>query len=393
MGKRKSNISSSPLSWSGLFDHPREVRFFSSLDGVILGVTCVLALSGLIAVFSASGYMANVRFDVSTTFFLQRQGIWLGIGFILLFLVARLDYTLLRPYIPHLLCGCLVLLALVLVVGSDNNGARRWFNFAWFSVQPSELTKLAVVLYLASYFGKPDLSITAFRHGFLPPLLVVGLVCLLLIVEDFGTPAVLGLILVGMLFLAGARYLHLASLVLVVTPIAIGVITKSRERLERITSFLHPEMDPQGAGHQLKQSVLALENGGIFGQGLAQGNQKLMFLPEGHTDFVLALIGEELGFVGTTCLLGLFVILILKGFRVSAQAPDLFGRYLALGITLLFGVQVLMNAGVVSGLLPTKGLTLPLVSYGGSSLVTSMVAIGLLLSVARRRGVTIQELH
>ena len=171
--------------------------------------------------------------------------------------------------------------------------------------------------------------------------------CALLVVEDFGTPVVLGVVLVSMLYLAGARLLHLVSVILLVIPIAIAMISKSKERLERITSFLHPEEDPQGAAHQLNQSFLALKNGGLFGQGLAQGNQKLMFLPEGHTDFVLALIGEEVGFIGIACLLGVFVVLILKGFRVSAQASDLFGRYLALGITLLFGVQVLMNAGVV----------------------------------------------
>ena len=385
MGLRKRNVSTAAPNWGGLFDHPHEAKFFSSLDGVILGVTVVLALGGLIAVFSASGYMANVRLDSPTTFFLQRQGIWLGIGFFMLLLVARLDYMELKPYVPHMLCGCLALLTVVLLAGVESNGARRWIDLEWFSMQPGELSKLAVVLYLASYLAKPDMRITKWRDGLLPPILVVGLVCALLVVEDFGTPVVLGLVLMSMLFLAGARGLHLSVMALPVIPLAVVVISKSAERMERITSFLHPEADPQGAGHQLTQSFLALKNGGVFGQGLGFGGQKLGYLPEAHTDFVLALIGEELGFVGTTCFLGLFIVLLLKGFRVAAQAPDLFGRYLALGISLLLGFQVLMNAGVVSGLLPTKGLTLPLVSYGGSSLVTSMMAIGLLLSVDRQR--------
>ena len=213
---------------------------------MILGVTVVLTLSGLIAVFSASGYVANVRFEAPTTYFLQRQGIWLSIGFLCMFAVARLDYTELRPYIPHLLGVCVILLVLVLIAGTDSNGARRWFNVRWFSVQPGELAKLVVVLYLASYLGRPDLRVESWNGGFLPPLIVVGFVCALLVVEDFGTPAVLGLILLGMLFLAGARIVHLLGIVVLAVPAGIALISKSRERLERITSFLHPEEDPQG---------------------------------------------------------------------------------------------------------------------------------------------------
>ena len=382
---RKRNKSTTSSNWRGLFDQPHEIRFFSSLDGVILGVTVVLALGGLIAVFSASGYMAKVRFESSPTLFFIRQAIWLTIGFVMLLVLARLDYTVIRPYIPRLLMGCVALLALVLVAGAESNGARRWFDLSWFSMQPGELSKLVVVVYLASYLAKPDLAITKLKSGLLEPILIVGVVCALLVFEDFGTPVVLGAVLVGMLFLAGARVLHLAALGFVVIPPSVALIASSPERMERLTSFLHPELDPLNSGHQLLQSFLAFNNGGLFGQGLGLGGQKLGYLPEAHTDFVLALIGEELGFVGTTCFLGLFIVLVLKGFRVAAQAPDLFGRNLALGITLLLGAQVLMNAGIVSGLLPTKGLTLPLVSYGGSSLVTSMIAIGLLLSVARQR--------
>jgi len=382
---RKRNLSTVTQHWAGLFDQPHRMTFFRSLDGVILGVTIVLALGGLIAVFSASGYTANVRFESSTTLFFLRQAIWLTIGFGALFFLARIDYTVLRPYIPRLLLGCVALLAVVLVAGVESHGARRWLDLSWFSMQPGELSKLVVVLYLASYLAKSDMRITKWQGGLLEPILVVGIVCGLLVFEDFGTPVVLGLVLVGMLYVAGARILHLSTMALVVLPPAAALITTSPERVERLTSFLHPDADPLGAGHQLLQSFLAFNNGGVFGQGLGLGGQKRGFLPEAHTDFVLALIGEELGFVGTVCFLGLFVVLLLKGFRVAAQAPDLFGRYLALGVTFLIGIQVLMNAGVVSGMLPTKGLTLPFVSYGGSSLVTSLMAIGLLLSVARQR--------
>ncbi|MCA9472324.1 MAG: putative lipid II flippase FtsW [Nitrospirales bacterium] len=385
MAFRKKHLKSVTPHWRGLFEQPHRKSFFRSLDGVILGVTIVLALGGLIAVFSASGYTATERYDSPMTLFVLRQFLWLIMGVFLLLFLARLDYAAIRPYIPRILVGCMVLLAMVLLIGAESHGARRWLALPWFSVQPGELSKLVIVLYLASYLAKPDTRITTWQDGLFQPLLVVGVLCMLLVFEDFGTPVVLGTVLVCMLFLAGARMLHLSGIVCAVIPPAAWLVMSSPERWERLTSFLHPEVDPMGAGHQLRQSFLAFNNGGVFGQGLGAGGQKLGYLPEAHTDFVLSLIGEELGFIGTIGFLGLFVVLILKGFRVAAQAPDMFGRYLALGITLLIGVQVLMNAGVVSGLLPTKGLTLPLVSYGGSSLVTSLMAIGLLLSVARQR--------
>jgi len=223
------------------------------------------------------------------------------------------------------------------------------------------------------------------QRGFLPPVAMVGMICGLIVVEpDLGSTIVISLVFVGMMYLAGARVRHLAYLGLPMLMGVLSLIWMSPERWERMTTFMNPFADRQGAGYQLVQSILALENGGLFGVGLGQGKQKLLFLPEGHTDFVLALVGEELGLIGTAGLLGLFAILVCKGFRVAALAPDLFGRYLALGITMLLGIQALINAGVVSGLLPTKGLTLPLVSYGGSSLLVTMLAIGILLSVARQ---------
>jgi cell division protein FtsW len=238
------------------------------------------------------------------------------------------------------------------------------------------------------FLAKPELRINEWKTGFFPPVRVVGVVSGLIVIEpDFGSAVVVGTVMVGLLYLAGDRYLHLLGLGLFLMPLMAGLVLRSPERWERLVSFWDPWLDSTGAGYQLVQSFLALQHGGVFGVGLAQGKQKLLYLPEGHTDFVLALVGEELGLIGTTTLLVLFGVLVIKGFRVAAQARDVFGRYLALGITLLLGVQALMNAGVVSGLLPTKGLTLPFVSYGGSSLLTSMLAVGLLLSVAGHRDV------
>jgi cell division protein FtsW len=281
--------------------------------------------------------------------------------------------------------GCVGGLLLVLAVGPQINGARRWLTFGFFSIQPTEMAKLAVVLYLAAFLANPHRRITDWRRGFLPPVLVVGSLCFLIVVEpDLGSIVVIGLVFVCMMYMAGARLQHLACLALPMMLGFLALIVLSPERWERFTTFLNPFQDREGAGYQLVQSLLALENGGVFGVGLGQGKQKLLYLPEGHTDFVLALVGEELGLIGTLGLLGLFVILVFKGFRVAALASDVFGRFLALGITMLLAMQAMINAGVVSGMLPTKGLTLPLVSYGGSSLLTTMLAIGILMSIARQ---------
>ncbi len=386
---RRKNTSMRSLSFSDLFDHQNFQRG-GSLDGVILGVVIALTLTGLVMVFSASGVMAETRFREST-YFLQRQGIWLILGFLIMFLTARLDYGKWQALTPKILLGCAALLLLVLFIGTEVNGARRWLHLSWFSIQPSELAKLAVVFYLAMYLAKPELRLNEWRNGFLPPVLVVGVISGLILIEpDFGSAVVMGTVMVGLLYLAGARFLHLFGLGLFLVPLMVGLVLRSPERLERLVSFWNPWADASGAGYQLVQSFVALQHGGVFGVGLAQGRQKLLYLPEGHTDFVLALVGEELGLIGTTALLMLFAVLVIKGFRVAAQARDLYGRYLALGVTLLLGVQALINAGVVSGLLPTKGLTLPFVSYGGSSLLTSMLAIGLLLSVASHRDVNPQ---
>ncbi|MBM4124968.1 MAG: stage V sporulation protein E, partial [Nitrospira sp.] len=228
--------------------------------------------------------------------------------------------------------------------------------------------------------------VTEFATGFLPPLLVVGVLAgLVLLQPDLGTVVVIGLVTLGLLFLAGARLLHLFGLVPIVVPAVAVLIWKSPYRLQRLMTFLDPMRDPTGAGFQVNQSFLAFGSGGLFGVGLGEGEQKLFFLPEAHTDFVLALAGEELGLVGTSAIMLLYAILVLKGFQIASRAREPFGRHLALGITLLIGLQALINAGVVTGMLPTKGLTLPLVSYGGSSLMVNLLAIGILLSISRDR--------
>ena len=380
---RRKNSHVESRAWADLF--PGNLGIGSRrIDPLIVGITLALSLGGLVMVFSASGVMAENKFT-NATYYLQRQIVWMLLGFGVLLVGSFIDYRQWKRWIPMVVGGCIVGLLLVLAVGPQINGARRWLALGFFSVQPTEMAKLAVVLYLAAFLSNPQRRVTDWQRGFLPPVAMVGIMCGLIVVEpDLGSTVVISLVFVSMMYLAGARVRHLAYLG---GPMILGVgalIWMSPERWERMTTFMNPFADRQGAGYQLVQSILALENGGLFGVGLGQGKQKLMFLPEGHTDFVLALVGEELGLIGTCGLLALFAILVCKGFRVAALAPDLFGRYLALGITMLLGIQALINAGVVSGLLPTKGLTLPLVSYGGSSLLVTMLALGILLSVARQ---------
>jgi cell division protein FtsW len=353
----------------------------------VLVVTVVLALIGLVMVFSASAIVANNRFHDST-YFLKRQIGWLVVGFVILHVGSRIDYLTWRRLALPILGFSALLLVVVLIpsIGVSAKGARRWLRFGQVSFQPAEMAKLAAVLYLAAYLAKKEARVAQLMTGFIPPLVIVGLLSGFILVEpDLGTAVVMILVALGLLYLGGARLTHLLSLIPFLAAIAAVAIWQSPYRLQRLMAFLDSSKDPTGAGFQMNQSLLAFGSGGLFGLGLGEGRQKLFFLPEGHTDFVLALVGEELGLVGTATILTLFIILVLKGFRIAGRAREPFGRYVAFGISLLFGLQVLINAGVVTGLLPTKGLTLPLVSYGGSSLLVSLLGIGMLLSISRDR--------
>jgi cell division protein FtsW len=357
------------------------------VDGVVLALVAGLSLVGVIMVFSASAVVAGTRFHDSI-YFLKRQVMWLAVGFLALHVASRVDYVRWRTLAPWLLGGTALLLAVVLIpsLGLVAKGARRWLRLGPFSIQPAELFKVAAVLYVASYLARREDRLTQFKTGLLPPLVVLGLLSgLVLLQPDLGTVVVVGAVVLLMFFLAGARPAHLLGLVLAMLPVAALLILRSSYRRQRLMTFLEPWKDAADAGFQVTQSFLAFGSGGLFGVGLGEGKQKLFFLPEAHTDFVLALVGEELGLMGTTAIMLLFALLVLKGFQIAARARDPFGRHVALGVTLLIGVQVLVNAGVVTGVLPTKGLTLPLVSYGGSSLVVTLFAIGILLSVSRDR--------
>ena len=358
-----------------------------AMDHTLLGITVILALIGLVMVFSASAVVAGNRFH-DPGFFLKRQLIWLTCGLMLLHLVSRIDYIWWKRLAIPLLGLMAILLVLVLVpsFGVVANGARRWLRLGPISIQPAELAKLIAVIYLAAYLAKKEDRITNFLGGLVPPLLVIGVLGGFVLLErDLGTVVVMGSVAISLLFLGGARISHLVSLGLCAVPVVLVLVLGSTYRRERLMTFLAPWKDASDAGFQITQSFLAFGSGGPFGVGLGEGKQKLFFLPEAHTDFVLALVGEELGLVGTGAIILLFAVFVVRGFQVAARARMPFGRYLGMGITLLIGGQALINAAVVTGLVPTKGLTLPFVSYGGSSLVTCMVGVGILLNISRDR--------
>jgi len=383
MGRGRSDGSTLALPWPSW----ERGRQRPSVDAWVLTVTVLLALFGLVMVYSASAIVAGSRFH-DWTYFLKRQVAWLAFGLCLLQLASRVDYMVWQRLAVPILVVTLILLILVLVpaLGVTAKGARRWLRLGPVSVQPAEIAKLVAVFYLASYLTRKEDRLRDLTSGFLPPLVVVGLIAVLVLAQpDLGTGVVMGLVTLGLLFLGGARPAHLLGIVLVTLPLGAALILGSGYRRQRLMTFLEPWKDPEAAGFQVTQSFLAFGSGGPFGVGLGESRQKLFFLPEAHTDFVLALVGEELGLVGTMTILVLFAILVLRGFQIASRAQHPFGRYLALGITLLFGIQALINAGVVTGLLPTKGLTLPLVSYGGSSLMVSLLGIGILLSISRDR--------
>ena len=384
MARRGIEAATLTLPWSFSGDRsPKQ----PSADGSVLIIAAVLAAVGLIMVFSASAVVAGNRFHDSI-YFLKRQFAWLMLGFLLLQVASRLDYAVWRRLALPLLGVTALCLIIVLIpsLGLMAKGARRWLKLGPFSLQPAELVKLVVILYLANYLTNKESRLQDFASGFLPPLVIVGLLSgLVLLQPDLGTVVVIGTVTMGLLFLAGAPLRYLGGLVLIAMPVAGALILGSPYRRQRLMTFMAPWKDPTDSGFQVTQSFLAFGSGGPFGVGLGESKQKLFFLPEAHTDFVLALVGEELGFLGTVAIMALFAMLVLKGFQIAGRAREPFGRYLALGIALLFGVQSLINAGVVTGLLPTKGLTLPLVSYGGSSLMVSLLCIGILLSISRDR--------
>lgn len=352
---------------------------------IIASTTFILIFIGIVMIYSSSCIYAREIFK-DGMFFLRRHLIFVLIGILLSLLVMSFDYRELKKWAKPILVFSYFLLALVLIpgIGTQIAGARRWFRFGIFSFQPSELANIALIIYIADFVSRKKNLIKDFFTGFLPPLIVLAIGVLLVLAEpDLGNAFLLSLAILLILFIAGARIVHLACILGLSLPLFYILIFNVAYRKARIMAFLNPWLDPQGNGFQIIQSNIALGSGGIFGLGLGQSKQKLFYLPAAHTDFIFSIIGEELGLLGTLGVCILFIILIIEGIKVIRNAQDTFGYFLGSGILLLIVLKAAINIGVSVGMLPTKGLPLPFISYGGSSLIFDMIGIGLLLNISR----------
>jgi cell division protein FtsW len=352
-------------------------------DLVIMLMAIALTCFGVVMVYSSSNIMADKRFHDSF-FFLKRQGIFAIMGFAIMLIVMRIDYRFWKKLSGPILLLCLILLVLVLIpgIGGKAGGASRWLKLPGFNLQPSEMAKLALIMYMAYSLDKKQEKVKSFAIGIVPHMIVLAiLIGCLALQPDLGGALTLFAVAFTMLFAAGTRLSHIFSMILLAMPLLMYKLSRGYHG-ERMKVWLNPYIDPEGKGFQIIQSWLALGTGGVFGQGLGEGKQKLFYLPEAHTDFILSVIGEELGFLGVVIIIGMFFLLVQRAMRISVAAPDTFGRFLALGIAVLFGIEATVNMGVVTGLLPTKGLALPFISYGGSSLLISLFAVGILLNIS-----------
>ena len=320
-------------------------------------------------------------------YFLKRQVLWCLLGTGMLLIAKNLDYHKLHQYTYPIMIITFLLLIVVMFpeFSKKVGGARRWLAFGGFSFQPSELAKFTLVLFIAKSLVKRADKLRNFAYGYLPNLIVLGFFFIpILFQPDFGTVMVILAVTCTMLFIAGLRKKFLFLSMLAIIPFITLAIYFADYRSRRIIAFLNPWKDPSGAGFQVIQSFYAFGRGGFWGAGLGESSQKLYRLPEAHTDFIFSVIGEELGFVGTTAIVLLFLIFIWRGFLTAYQAKDPFGTHLATGLTLLIGLQAFINLSVASGLLPTKGLTLPFISMGGSSMLVTMLSVGVILNISEQ---------
>lgn len=357
----------------------------SQPDIILIIVTLALLTIGLIMVYSASAVWAAYKFEDSF-FFVKRQLLFAGAGVAAMFLVMNIDYLIWKTWSKVLLIVCFVLLVAVLIpgIGMERNGSRSWIGVGAFSIQPSEFTKLAMIAFLAKFLSENQKYITTIKKGLGPSLGLVFLAFgMIMLQPDLGTGTVMVGTCVVMIFVAGAKVMHFVWLGLIGLGGFVILVISAPYRIKRITSYLDPWEDPLGSGFQIIQSLLAIGPGGLFGLGLGQSRQKFFYLPEPQTDFIFAIISEELGFIGGSFVILLFALLLWRGIRIALGAPDLYGSFLAVGIISMVAIQVMINIGVVTGLIPVTGITLPFLSYGGSSLTLMLMAMGVLLNISR----------
>jgi len=352
---------------------------------ILFSVLCLMIIS-LFMIYSASFIWAEYKFDNPFKYVIN-QGIFSIVGICLLFVIANINHDFYKKKANLILLVCIILLVLVLIpgLGVVRNGSRSWFGIGSFGIQPSEFSKIGLIIFTSKYLARSNKFLKDYKNGVFPILFILFLVFGLIMLEpDFGTGMIIVLTIIAMLFVAGVNMKFFLGLGLIGVFGIIGLIIIAPYRMDRITSFINPWSDPLGTGFQIIQSLYAIGPGGLFGVGYLNSRQKSFYLPEPQTDFIFSIIAEEFGIVGTLVILFLFAILLIRSFKVSLKQEDLFSKYLSFGLTFQLIVQVIMNLSVVIGLIPVTGVTLPFLSYGGSSLLTSLVGIGIILNISKK---------
>ena len=355
------------------------------IDYILLISVIALSLFGILMIFSSSYVWAEYKFNDPLKY-VKHQSLFFLIGIILMFLVIKLDYRKLLEKSNLILIISLILLILVIIpgIGSIRNGSRSWFGIGSFGIQPSEAAKIGLIIYAAKYLSNNEKILDKIIKGVLPLLFIVGLVFFLIMLQpDFGTGVIIVMSIIGLLFISGVKISFFLKIGLIGILGVVGLIIIAPYRMERILSFLNPWSDPLGSGFQIIQSLYAIGPGGLFGFGFLNSRQKHFYLPEPQTDFIFSIISEEFGFMGILIVTTLFLIIIIRGIKIALNANNLFSKYLAFGIVFQISIQTLLNLMVVVGLIPVTGVTLPFLSYGGSSLLISMISIGILLNISR----------
>lgn len=352
----------------------------------LLMIVAILVCVGVVMIYSASAIYAHGNMGDSM-YFLKRHLLYLLIGLIMMFIAMSMDINIMRRWAKPVLALSVALLTLVLIphIGREASGARRWFRVGPVNFQPSEFAKIAIMIYLADLISRKKELMKSFLHGYMPAIIIMGgVVGLVLLEPDLGTAVTISLVSFIMMYVSGVRTSYIFASFLASLPVLYLLLFKVAYRRKRMMIFLNPWADKRGTGFQIIQSFIALGSGGILGVGLGQSRQKLFYLPASHTDFIFSIIGEELGFLGTASIVILFTLFVWEGMKVAFKAPGMFERMLSLGVVSMIALEAIINIGVTAGALPTKGLPLPFISYGGSGLIFHLMAVGLLLNVAKR---------
>lgn len=357
-----------------------------NIDYSLLCAIVLLLFIGIVMVYSSSSYYALYQDKVfNSEFYFTKEIVWTVVGIIGMVVTMSIDYHIYKKWTPWLVIITIGLLVLVLFLGADINGARRWIRLGGLSLQPSELAKYVVVLYLALLIDKRRGKIKEFKGGTLYYLAIAAVFAGLIILEkNLSITAIIMMVAFIMILVGGAKLSHLFSLIPIGLSAGLGLILMESYRLQRLTSFLDPWADPSGDSYQLIQSLYALGSGGLFGVGLGNSRQKALFMPEPHNDFIFAIIGEELGLIGCIAIISIFIFIVIKGTSIAVKARDNYGYLLAIGIISVIAIQAIINIAVVTGSMPVTGVPMPLISYGGTSLVFNLCAIGILLNISRQ---------